>query len=163
MAISRRWAQLVADLRKKGQTLPLLDSMIAATALAHGLTVATHNVRDFQIAGVPVVDPFVRPSSNCLGIVGSISRLFLAWKTDTRITRCCTRSGVTRPQSDRARSCLRKPSEEREREAAEPAVRKLVGRVDHALSTSRSVREGVATLEVRLLKAVNRTGAGKAM
>ncbi len=56
---SRRWAQLVADLRKKGQTLPVLDSMIAATALAHSLTVATHNVRDFQKAGVPVLDPFV--------------------------------------------------------------------------------------------------------
>jgi predicted nucleic acid-binding protein len=33
--------------------------MIAATALAHALTVATHNVRDFQKAGVPVLDPFV--------------------------------------------------------------------------------------------------------
>ena len=58
-AISRRWAQLVADLRQKGQPLRVLDSMIAATALEHGLTVATHNVRDFQKAGVPVVDPFV--------------------------------------------------------------------------------------------------------
>jgi predicted nucleic acid-binding protein len=58
-AVSRRWAQLVADLRKKGQTLPVLDSMIAATALAHGLTVATHNVRDFQKAGVAVFDPFL--------------------------------------------------------------------------------------------------------
>ena len=58
-SISRRWAQLVANLRKKGQTLPVLDSMIAATALAHGLTVATHNVRGFQKAGVRVIDPFV--------------------------------------------------------------------------------------------------------
>ena len=57
-AISRRWAQLVADLRRKGHALPVLDSMIAATALAHGFTVATHNVRDFQRAGVPVLDPF---------------------------------------------------------------------------------------------------------
>jgi toxin FitB len=56
--ISRRWAQLVADLRRKGQALPVLDSMIAATALTHGLTVATHNLRDFQKAGVPVLDPF---------------------------------------------------------------------------------------------------------
>jgi predicted nucleic acid-binding protein len=58
-AISRRWAQLVADLRRKGQTLLLLDSVIAATALAHGLTVATHNVSHFQLAGAPVVDPFL--------------------------------------------------------------------------------------------------------
>ena len=56
--ISRRWAQLVANLRKKGRALPVLDSMIAATALTHGLTVATHNVRDFQKAGVQVLDPF---------------------------------------------------------------------------------------------------------
>jgi len=58
-AVSRRWAALVAGLRRKGQALPLLDSMIAATALEHGLTVATRNVRDFQKAGVKVVDPFV--------------------------------------------------------------------------------------------------------
>jgi predicted nucleic acid-binding protein len=57
-AISQRWAQLVADLRRKGQSLPIIDSMIAATALTHGLTVATHNVRDFRKAGVPVLDPF---------------------------------------------------------------------------------------------------------
>ena len=50
--------QLVADLRKKGQSFPIIDSMIAATALTHGLTVATHNVRDFQKAGVSVLDPF---------------------------------------------------------------------------------------------------------
>ncbi len=58
-SVARRWAQLVADLRKKGGALPVLDSMIAATALAHDLTVVTHNVRDFQKAGVRVVDPFV--------------------------------------------------------------------------------------------------------
>jgi toxin FitB len=57
-AIGLRWAQLVADLRKKGQSLPLLDSMIAATALVHDRTLATRNVRDFRKAGVRVVDPF---------------------------------------------------------------------------------------------------------
>jgi hypothetical protein len=38
--------------------MPIKDSLIAATALAHGLTVATRNVRDFKKAGVKVVDPF---------------------------------------------------------------------------------------------------------
>jgi predicted nucleic acid-binding protein len=56
--VSRRWAQLVVDLKKKGHALPVLDSMIAATALAHDLTVATHNIRDFRRAGVKVLDPF---------------------------------------------------------------------------------------------------------
>lgn len=57
--VSRRWAGLVADLRRSGRAMPLLDSMIAATALEHGLTVATRNVRDFEVAGVPVVNPFL--------------------------------------------------------------------------------------------------------
>ena len=43
----------------KGTLLPLLDGMIAATALLHGLTVATRNIRDFQQAGVKVFDPFL--------------------------------------------------------------------------------------------------------
>lgn len=57
-AISRRWAGLVVDLRQKGETIPLLDGMIAATALQHDLTIAARNVRDFKKAGVKVLDPF---------------------------------------------------------------------------------------------------------
>jgi hypothetical protein len=56
--VSTRWAGLVADLRRRGQTLPLLDSMVAATALTHELVVATRNVSDFHRAGVKVINPF---------------------------------------------------------------------------------------------------------
>ena len=57
-AIARRWALLVVDLKRRGEPLPLLDGMIAATALHHDLTIATRNTRDFKRAGVKVLNPF---------------------------------------------------------------------------------------------------------
>ena len=53
-----RWARLLAELRTAGEAMPIKDSLIAATALTHGLTVATRNIRDFRKAKVKVVDPF---------------------------------------------------------------------------------------------------------
>lgn len=53
-----RWAQLLADLRSSGRSMPIKDSLIAATALVHRLTIATRNRRDFERAGVEVADPF---------------------------------------------------------------------------------------------------------
>jgi toxin FitB len=53
-----RWARLLADLRRSGRAMPIKDSLIAATALVHGLIVATRNRGHFQMAGVKIVDPF---------------------------------------------------------------------------------------------------------
>lgn len=52
------WGRLLADLRRKGRSMPIKDSLIAATARQHGFTVATGNVADFQHVGIPVVNPF---------------------------------------------------------------------------------------------------------
>ncbi len=53
-----RWAKLLANLRLAGQSMPIKDSLIAATALTHDLIVATRNLDDFKKARVKVVDPF---------------------------------------------------------------------------------------------------------
>lgn len=45
-------------MNRKSQTL-LEDAMIAATALVHGLTVATRNERDFAALGVALFNPFL--------------------------------------------------------------------------------------------------------
>ena len=58
-ATGLRWAVLLAALRAAGQAMPIKDSLIAATALTHDLTVVTRNVADFSKAKVRVIDPFV--------------------------------------------------------------------------------------------------------
>jgi predicted nucleic acid-binding protein len=52
-----RWAGLLATLRTSGRAMPIKDSLIAATALSNRLTIATLNRRDFDAAGVRVIDP----------------------------------------------------------------------------------------------------------
>jgi hypothetical protein len=52
------WARLLARLRASGRAMPIKDSLIAATALVHDLTVVTRNPADFERAGVRIRDPF---------------------------------------------------------------------------------------------------------
>ncbi|HEY4812060.1 MAG TPA: PIN domain-containing protein [Solirubrobacteraceae bacterium] len=56
-ATGLRWAELLATLHAEGRAMPVKDSLIAATALAHDLAVVTLNRRDFDAAGVVIVDP----------------------------------------------------------------------------------------------------------
>jgi len=53
------WAALLARLRRAGKAMPIKDSFIAATAVVHGLAVATRNRADFASAGVRILDPFL--------------------------------------------------------------------------------------------------------
>ncbi len=55
---SLRWAELLAYLRTRGKAMPIKDSLIAATAIVHGLALATRNGADFKHAGVRIVNPF---------------------------------------------------------------------------------------------------------
>lgn len=51
--IARRWGALSARIGNESA-----DLLIAATALNHGLTVATRNVRHFTPTGVATINPF---------------------------------------------------------------------------------------------------------
>jgi hypothetical protein len=53
MAAARLWGELTA-----GRSLPVIDALIAATAIVHGLTLVTRNTRDVELTGVPLVDPW---------------------------------------------------------------------------------------------------------
>lgn len=49
VAALHAWAQLSAAAELDGQKLPVLDGLIMATALCHGLTVVTRNTDDFRL------------------------------------------------------------------------------------------------------------------
>ena len=56
--IARSAGVLRAAAQKAGHIAGLADALIAATALVHGLAIATRNVGDFERLGVPTVDPW---------------------------------------------------------------------------------------------------------
>lgn len=58
-----RWRLLVEDGRKVGHTFSQPDLIIAATALHHGLTLVSREVRDFEKAHVPVLNPWDDPAA----------------------------------------------------------------------------------------------------
>lgn len=53
------WRLLLEEGRLAGHTFPQPDLIIAATALQHGLTLVTRDVRDFAKARVPVHNPWI--------------------------------------------------------------------------------------------------------
>ncbi|MGD9583922.1 MAG: type II toxin-antitoxin system VapC family toxin [Lysobacterales bacterium] len=58
---AKLWGDRRGQAMRKGRALTLVDSLLAATALTHGLTVATRNVRDFETMGVTVFNPWASP------------------------------------------------------------------------------------------------------
>lgn len=56
--IARHAGTLCGQLQKRGKPRSQADMLIAATASAHGLTLATRNKRDFDGCGIALYDPF---------------------------------------------------------------------------------------------------------
>lgn len=56
--ISRQWGRISGRSELGGLKRPVVDSLLAATASVHDLTLVTRNVRDMTGTGVPVFNPF---------------------------------------------------------------------------------------------------------
>jgi len=52
-AIANRWGQI-----NSGDPLPIIDGLLAATAIEHNLTLVTRNVSDVERSGVRLLNPF---------------------------------------------------------------------------------------------------------
>lgn len=59
-----RWGALMAETTAKGRSLPIFDSLLAATALAHNMQLVTRNVQDFADAGVRLINPWQETHSS---------------------------------------------------------------------------------------------------
>lgn len=56
--VALHWGEMLAKLEKQGKPMPTVDSLIAATALHHQLTVVTRNTRDMESSGVALFNPW---------------------------------------------------------------------------------------------------------
>jgi predicted nucleic acid-binding protein len=56
LAVAEEWGRLTAI-----RSVSVIDTLLAATARVHGLTLATRNIRDVAWTGVASVDPFAPP------------------------------------------------------------------------------------------------------
>jgi len=57
-AVAERWGDLMAQSRRSGVALSVMDGFFAASALANNLTLVTRNVKDFAAVGVPLHNPW---------------------------------------------------------------------------------------------------------
>lgn len=61
---ARRYGQILSSRRLLGHPIREMDALIAATALAHGATLATRNISDFHDCGIELVNPW-EPNRRC--------------------------------------------------------------------------------------------------
>jgi hypothetical protein len=52
------WGKLQGESEQRGERLPVMDSLIAATATVHGLIVVTRNIRDIERCSARVCNPW---------------------------------------------------------------------------------------------------------
>lgn len=57
--IVRRWGTISGSVKRQaGHAPPVIDTLLAATAIEHGLCLVTRNIRDIQHSGVLYLNPW---------------------------------------------------------------------------------------------------------
>ena len=54
--VASRWGSITGESERRGSPLPVVDSLIATTALVHDLQVVTRNTKDFARCGVVCIN-----------------------------------------------------------------------------------------------------------
>jgi toxin FitB len=57
--VAETWGEIMANLERQGHPMPLTDSLIAAIAKRHNLTLVTRNTADYVHTGLRVLNPFL--------------------------------------------------------------------------------------------------------
>ncbi len=57
-AVLIEWGRLTARLERAGRVIPAMDSLIAATVLAHQMTLVTRNISDFDQTEIRIINPW---------------------------------------------------------------------------------------------------------
>jgi toxin FitB len=56
--VADRWGRIFAIARAGNRVIPVIDGLLAATAMHYNLTLVTRNTKDVQLTGVPVFNPW---------------------------------------------------------------------------------------------------------
>ena len=56
--IGARWGRISGAAERSGRVIPMIDGLLAATALENGLTLVTRDVSHMELAGVELFNPW---------------------------------------------------------------------------------------------------------
>jgi predicted nucleic acid-binding protein len=58
LAVAEHWGYLAAISKMKGRPRPVVDALLAATAVQHDLVLVTRNIKDYEDLGVTILNPW---------------------------------------------------------------------------------------------------------
>lgn len=56
--IAIQWGEILGESEKKGKKIPVIDCLIAASAIEENLTVVTRNIKDMENSGAKLINPW---------------------------------------------------------------------------------------------------------